>query len=94
METYPVPAPSQATRVGSSLQLMRKIALISLILLLAGAWLAPRLSNAGDISATAAPASTQPSAFEQIKGQEGFWRLAKTRDGVRGSSPRRTTRNS
>jgi hypothetical protein len=61
---------------------MRKVAAISLILLLAGAWLAPRLSNAGDIAANAAPATTQPSAFELTKGQDGFWRLAKSRDGV------------
>jgi hypothetical protein len=71
---------------------MRRVAILSLVIFIAGVWLEPHLSSAGEVGsenrvvAAAAPASsqptTQPAGFKNINGATGFWRLAQSNSGV------------
>jgi hypothetical protein len=71
---------------------MRRVAILSLTIFLAGVWLEPHLSDAGEVGpenrqASAVPSAssqptTQPVGFKKINGAAGFWRLAQSNTGV------------
>lgn len=71
---------------------MRRVAILSLVIFIAGVWLEPHLSSAGEVGSEIRPAAavpsassqptTQPAGFKKISGATGFWRLAQSNGGV------------
>jgi hypothetical protein len=70
---------------------MRRVAILSLLILIAGVWLQPHFSGAevtpttlgvtAPVQASTQP-TTQPAGFKTVNGAPGFWRLAQSAQGV------------
>src|SRR5947208_3121586 len=84
---HPSQVPGPINTAASGWIVMRQLIFVTVVLALLGVWIHPLLTGAVDTPAfpkqPSKPAEINtPVQFELIRGKTGFWRLAKTVQGV------------